>query len=118
MDRREINKGNKLIAKFMDFIELDCKFYCKFNFIETTTFPALMSFNKSWDWIMPVVERIQLLGFNIEISNNYVHIYDISTYSEITEDVESIYLSLSPDIPLILNLYEGIVTFIKWFNKK
>lgn len=59
---KEVLKGNKLIAEFMaeepEVLKRDLK---RAGTLES------MQFHKSWDWLMPVVEKIESMGFNVKI---------------------------------------------------
>ena len=60
MKQEEIIEGNKLIAKFMGHSQddhlygmvIDDKYYTY----------TLMKYHSSWDWLMPVVEKINNIG--------------------------------------------------------
>lgn len=67
MSTEEILNGNKLIAEFMGYTwskEGDGKTYLK-KFIEQkdiySTKPDQLQYNSSWNWLMPVVEKIEHL---------------------------------------------------------
>lgn len=107
---KEIRKGNKLIKKFIGSYYLERR--------PLPTDINLWVFHKSWDWIMILADKIRSNGFNIVLDNNLVNIYDAATFDETTETIEPIYMCLNPDLPLIENLYKGIIEFIKWYYKK
>lgn len=115
-----ILKGNKLIAEFMNFrwIEEDANWYVPTD--EYSKFGASfkvddLKFHKSWDWLMPVVEKIgDIEGccFELHEGNNHVaqiwycpKPYDLTVFSE-------------KDNTLINNTWEVIVEFIQWYNKQ
>lgn len=58
MEQEEIINRNKALCKFSNiYIEYkDAKF------------------NSDWNWLMPVVEKIELLSFDVSIVSNYCHI--------------------------------------------
>ena len=56
-----------------------------------------MRFHESWDWLMPVVEKIM----------------DISFFNGEPED----FYSIRNSIPQIRNTYKAVVEFIKLYNK-
>jgi len=87
-------KENKIIAEFMGLgIQLDMV-----EHIESGEYIHCeeMEFHTSWDWLMPVVEKIK----------------DIPTY----EGYDSIDFVLNCDLT-IENLYNSVVEFIKEYNK-
>jgi hypothetical protein len=56
-------RSNRLIAEFMGYEVNHNKCYSpKYN--DGTIAP--MQFHKSWDWLMPVVEKIESLGYTFE----------------------------------------------------
>lgn len=69
----------------------------------------ILRFDKSWDWLMPVVEKINNM-------NHSVHIYPTRArfYKNNTEFIESIH----PGYSLIEIVYCGVVQFIKWYNEQ
>lgn len=56
--KKEILEGNKLIAEFDGRINELCHH-------NNTSSPY--DYDKSWDWLMPVVEKIETMGFNVRI---------------------------------------------------
>jgi hypothetical protein len=117
----DVNKSNRLIAEFMGWeisehelpfrdyplVILPKKFrtiYGKDN--AEPYFQVRISkliFNKSWDWLMPVLNKI-----HIEIEENK------------NKDHQSIYFSDWSLLELpeqIFDVYKEIVRFIEWYNK-
>ena len=61
-------EDNKLIAEFMGMKYSDER---SFNDGEWThSIKSLSKFETSWDWLMPVVEKIESLKYRVEISHN------------------------------------------------
>ena len=61
----DISEGNKLIAEFMEYDDVDCR-SCKY-FRDCNLWQCqltnqekeeLLSYHSSWDWLMPVVAKI------------------------------------------------------------
>ena len=94
-------KENKLIAEFMDV-----------NLIEG----QLGDYHTSWDWLMPVVEKINLLDdyrYTFLIASMDTQIVDNITNDVIVE------VSCKHSVDeLIKSVYEAVVEFIKQLNKK
>ena len=94
-------KENKLIAEFMDV-----------NLIEG----QLGEYHESWDWLMPVVEKINLL-------DDYRYTFliasmDTQIVNNITNDV-IVEVSCKHSVDeLIKCVYEAVVKFIKQHNKQ
>ena len=89
-------KDNKLIAEFMDV-----------NLIEG----QLGDYHTSWDWLMPVVEKINLLDdyrYTFLIASMDTQIVDNITNDVIVE------VSCKHSVDeLIKSVYEAVVEFIK-----
>lgn len=147
MTQEQIIEGNKAIAEFMGYIyhphpdrfalpgwkvPNDKPFIEKLMRIGTIgKRPYLcrtskeIQFHTSWDWLMPVVEKINKDGsfkvrilFNangtngiygcyidkVEWVNNYLQDERISGYSNIENPIESV--------------YKAIIKFINWYNEQ
>jgi len=89
-------ENNKMIAEFMQSIEdglyLDGLYFYNGRYYDTN-----MEFHKSWDWLMPVVDKMNTTELWDE--------YDISDLA--------IYI-ISVDISLA---YKSVVEFINQYNK-
>jgi hypothetical protein len=72
------------------------------------------SYHSSWDWIMPVVERIESLHSIIE--GKYINIRISQGYVEIEGANERIFYNCSIEGSKITTVYKGIIDFIKWYN--
>ena len=121
MSDEEISKCNKLIAKFMGGIfkisEEGFK-YCELpnEIIDAIKHPLLGSswtgmnfmFHKSWDWLIPIVERIESIGVKVTIIGNSCNIKTfISGYDLMIIGENKLHAT-----------YQGILAFIKWQNNK
>lgn len=62
--------------------------------------PELLKYHKSWDWLMPVVEKINAL----EMPDNFDFDILISLHEWICQ-------------VFIKNAYADVVTIIKWYNQ-
>lgn len=66
LTQEEIIEGNKLIAEFMNYNDVDCS-YCKNNYdcnhiqcgLSKEEKEELLQYHTSWDWLMGVVEKIE-----------------------------------------------------------
>ena len=74
-----------------------------------------LKYHTSWDWLMPVVEKIESLGYNTLISNFQIQ---ISTNNKENIQKNIVNLFCNKQSPKIENLYEAVITFIKWYNKQ
>ncbi len=89
----QIEETNKLIAEFMG-VQNNWKY----------------NPNEDWSELMPVVERIEDLGYFVEI-NKWV-----AVYYEIHKDRRIIYLQQNGS--KIQMVYKAVVEFIQWYNKQ
>ena len=118
-------KNNKLIA---DFIEASKTSNCKDNemFIPDQTICRIdtielgkghiLKFHKSWDWLMPVVEKIES-----EFCSSNIHYYSAGMMKQ-EYVVEFLgynidYDNSQYDKSKIKAVYKAVIKFIKWYNK-
>jgi len=96
-------ENNKLIAEFMGYEVKHGKCYSpKYN--DGTIAP--MQFDRSWDWLMPVVEKIEGLGYWVNRNDGDVTISNKS-------DIVVITPMSSGGIDM---MYKAVVEFIKEYN--
>lgn len=132
----DILNGNIIIAGFMDLqIEESSKelFYLtenrKINNVWTIQaeswgcVPEELPYHLSWDWLMPVIEKIQQIADKPEIylDDYYMIDFDLNLAAAICElRIDGKLLesrtAFEPDI-LINAVYPCVVAFIKWYNK-
>ena len=97
-------KNNKLIAEFMGYEVKHGKCYSpKYN--DGTIAP--MQFDRSWDWLMPVVEKIESLGYWVNRNDGDITISNKSDMVVITP-------MSSGGIDM---MYKSVVEFINEHNK-
>jgi len=118
-------KNNKLIA---DFIGASKTSNCKDNemFIPGQTICRIdtielgkghiLKFHKSWDWLMPVVEKIES-----EFCSSNIHYYSAGMMKQ-AYVVEFLgynidYDNSQYDKSKIKAVYKAVIKFIKWYNK-
>ena len=83
MTPEEIIEGNKLIAEFLKIEEA--------------------KFHSSWDWLIPVVEKITSMDIYIKYKD-----YSCGQFND-----GGIYINTKS----IENTFSDVVEFIKWYNK-
>jgi hypothetical protein len=103
MTHQEIIYNNGLIAIFMD------------NYQKLSYDPEFGRFHLQWDWLMPVVEKIEemdvVASFQIEQPTIYIwKSSENSTFKDIEIDIFK-----SSKLEAV---YKAVIEFIKWYNKQ
>ena len=105
---------NIMIAEFMGWknsLEKKNPEYCRWyhpSDLGIMFFPEQLIFDSSWDWLMPVVEKIEQFEFNDgdkafvkSFGENKVRINRFSLHMEETK---------------LASMYEAVLEFIEWYN--
>lgn len=72
--------------------------------------PYQLLYKTDWNWIMPVIERIESLGYVVDIGKNQCHINKTGMFSDwFSCDII--------DETKILSTYKAVVQFIKFYNQ-
>ena len=79
--------------------------------------PEQMQFNNSWDWLMPVVERIESLNYQHAISIGAIRVFCHTTESADCVDFEY-GTSIGNGKSKIQAVYSAVVHFINWYNEQ
>ena len=98
---------NKLIAEFMEVHEIMHDGYSEYDFDDNTLDVVAeeeLQYHTSWDWLMPVVEKIRVPYNNTEITG------------EKYEDIISVLAEGCIEANQ-LQVYEAVVEFINEYNK-
>jgi hypothetical protein len=115
------SEGNKIIAEFMGYkpdttgryhsMLPTAYLYEGSNYQMQTTFtPKSMKYKTSWAWLMPVVDRIENLGYGVSIG--------MGDYCVIQDDVTSDGIEFTGMAERkIQSVYDAVVEFIKWYNE-
>lgn len=138
MTQEEILEGNKLIAEFMGFAYLDDFNYPEQNEVgwynsEGDCCGKELYFHSSWDWLMPVVEKIE----NIDIRNNKhdfpkvklngdsCEIFAYATFRGTTYywkkwmDISGNFHEHKTHCESKLEaIYKAVIEFIQWYNQQ
>lgn len=127
MEQKEIETGNKLIAEFMQFdVEGNIHWIVdedkpisrttgRTREIEVEGTVQDLQYHTSWDWLMPVVEKITTIEdgkFNVDIST--VGMW--TCYIKRDDVFEKEISDFGGFTPVILNVWKAVVKFIKWYN--
>jgi hypothetical protein len=105
--------SNKLIAEFMGMETDENGMYRYTTSVDDYTTDDLSYFEYSWDWLMPVVEKIERLGYSFE--KNYQPI-DKDWQSLIVKGYNILFQEFNVDS--LKSSYKVVVEFIKSYNKK
>ncbi len=110
MKKEEIIEGNKLIAEFMggEFNERQSFVYFKLPVNKAYSVLDDLKYHSSWDWLMPVVEKIEKGNFGVKQCRKVVEIYIDDTKENIIH---------SKHRNRIESLWYAIIEFINWYNK-
>jgi hypothetical protein len=111
--KKEILEGNKLIAEFMG-LEEGPEYVNAFDRDDLLYFTGggyeSAKYDSSWDWLMPVVEKIECLSCTVTMVNNACCIFYTG------DDREFSYSPLA--VSKIEAVWLAVVEFIKWYNKE
>jgi hypothetical protein len=106
------NNGNKLIAEFMGYEKYPIegksdgyKVILKRGYTPTYSCIGNLQFHLSWDWLMPVVEKIGSIGYIVSIEGHNCRI-----------EGDHI-LFTSKRYNKMQSTYETVIEFIEWHNK-
>ena len=95
-----MEKNNKLIAEFMGAEKTHIKsvgdIYCPVPSKNGSEYTDKLQYHTSWDWLMPVVQKI---------GDEYLNTPFDETYSHLTEQYENIWT--------LEDTYNAVVEFIK-----
>jgi hypothetical protein len=115
MEQQQIIEGNKLIAEFMEATpcKIDVKSIDVVDAYECEEWKLPIDeieYHKSWDWLMPVVEKIEGGLFAVTIRENACRISGYRKYHDVeiwNKDVST---------PKIQATYKTVLQFITWYN--
>jgi len=125
MTQEEIIEGNKLIAKFIGFYfrnESTCQpIHGWITGLSTMTYNPdfYLKFHSSWDWLMPVVEKINNMNASISINPANVSITTHVIGHILQDDSYHKYYFFKPsgdNYTPIEATWNAVVDFIKWYN--
>ena len=115
MEKKNVLNGNKLITEFMnvkkDIYDKQPMLIMGDKILET--FDKTPHFHNSWDWLMPVVEKIEDFSEvgSIEICTGAIFIWSSSEINSKIIVEEHVIKSK------IEAVYKTVIKFIKWYNK-
>jgi hypothetical protein len=113
---------NELIAEFMqikhekDPFVRSPKLYWHYDKINLMA--ESLSFDTSWDWLMPVVDKIVSMKHPIYMYSSHIQksvtIFQLGAKG----DDERLVRNSDTRVPLIDQVYKAVVEFIKWYNSQ
>ena len=104
-----IEESNRLIAEFMDQKPYKEMWNVAFQRIEHD--PLTFKYERSWDWLMPVVEKIESFGYAVFMfPKNEVAIKQGMTIS-------SMAICKTVSETKIKAVYLAVIEFIQWYNE-
>jgi len=123
MEANTIVKGNKMVAEFMGATPFGSGIdFSGYEFTDSPIYNSVkklyhfedIEYHTSWDWLMPVVEKIQSLACNVNIINNYCQIIKF----ESGDTPPSYQRTQTMAHTKIENVYNAVVQFITWYNQQ
>lgn len=134
---KEIVNGNRIIAEFMGFesspfknsggqgysvkligypeehsIKMSCSYYgtLQENIDRVLSWENRFFYHTSWDWLMPVVEKIEGIGnYGVEISHFSCNIYELS----LDQSDLNIEANFNSKIEAV---WQAVIQFITWYT--
>lgn len=118
MTQEQIVESNKMIADFMGM-------GAQFHLVEhpDTGEYVEAQFHSSWDWLMPVVEKIETLKselggkYGVYIVSNGCCIQDTKLDLDKGVGYFSQHYKTCREKSKLASTYEAVVQFIKWYNE-
>ncbi len=93
MKTEEVNAGNRLLAEFMTGQKQESTVFFGLNCTASG-----LKYHSSWDWLIPVVEKILNICLDSDSMEPYYNITDA--------------------IPEIQSVWLACVEFVKWWNEQ
>lgn len=115
MKEQEIIEGNKLIAEFLGWKIL--KGSNRMSVYMDALYQDDLNYHSSWNWLMPVVEKIEALC-NTDYDTSVVYIADISCTIEVRINNSLEYSKEINSDKKINATFKSVVEFIKWYNEQ
>jgi len=129
MNKQEILENNKLIVEFMEIKKeiistnnihswSDAPYFYTTENLKEKVIENIVEYSKyheKWDWLMPVVEKIENIDVvaSVQIEQPTIYIWKSSIDSTF-EDIEIDIFKFSK----LEAVYKAVIEFIKWYNKK
>lgn len=130
MEANEILEGNKIIAEFMGVIyhpptRTEDYYYMggykEWEYPDGTFYQTDdLEYHTSWDWLMPVVEKIENMGYMTIIGANAAfggHYMNIMTGIKMPNDTfKNPTKFMGAEDTKLATIYSAVIQFINWYN--
>ena len=105
-------ENNILLAEFLGKHIKEGKNYHEFFAINSKLYSTdELKFHNDWNWLMQVVEKIESIGFWVEILGGVHNVCQIGTTNE-----ENSFIYLDDEVK-IEAVYNACIKFVKWYNE-
>lgn len=111
--KNDIIENNKLIAEFMGIKDSENRYSHESS--EYYFEACELLFHYSWDWLMPVVEKVESMGYIVTITQNICTI-KASVMGDTTLITRQTGNYGTPDTK-IYNTWLALIDFIKWYKE-
>lgn len=112
METTKITEGNKLIAEFMGY-QINIGYNKQGVLFAGQHINAnKLLYHSSWDWLMPVVEKIESLNFTTSIYHLPKTLNTVKIFSGGADVVGK------NGETKMEAVYKAVIEFIKWYNQK
>lgn len=111
MTEEQILEGNILIAKFMGYIDNGDPEYLihpETNYDHSVNDPECFLYHKSWNWLMPVIDKINDIN---DLEQPYVNIFPCAI--EIANRHRVIAQETGHQC---VDRWRAVLTFVQWYN--
>jgi hypothetical protein len=118
-------EGNKLIAEFMGasenhrgWISIPHRGWG----YQKKHYPGQLKYHKDWQWLMPVIEKIESLSasiywaFSVEIRKNFCAVY-CHEKGKMDGMIYQTPYGTNPESKIVA-VWDAVIDFIQWYNKQ
>jgi hypothetical protein len=105
-------ENNKMLAEFLGYTQPHSDYPNSTYWYKESEAPlTILLFDTDWNWLMQVVEKIEILGYDVMVKG-------IScTISPLLNEETIVQLVLGDRSRKIELVYSACVEFIKWYNE-
>lgn len=83
-----------------------------------------LGFHTSWDWLMPVVEKMYKLGYSVDIDSGnrrtWIHRNDTGLIANLPDYSQEFRgnKSYAHDLTPVQCVYQSVIDWLKWYNQQ